>query len=885
MLDIRLLGTPLVYFNEELISINRRATRALLFYLAANQEPVGRPQLCQFLWSKEGDEKKQRKKLRVTLGNLNKAIPDINIIKTYHETVALDSAILHVDLHDFSSALSKMRHYAASWHNRNTLPLGLYQNLVEAADLWRSMTFIDNADMYFSEDTANWWSQKNRELRQERGELYKFLSRFEDRAGKTRGAASWAHKALRIDEYDEEAHYLYLLGLSKSNQREKGLHHFRLIEDELAPEFDGFFSERINTLGSELSRKIVASPSQVRPEWSIKANVHTPFVGQRDSIQILKKSYFKGKAVLILGEGGAGKTRLVQEFYQSLAVPHRLLLLACQPTGENLPYQPWIGMLREVDEETWNELPDIWCKPLMVLLPELREGRSGLSEEMEQPYANPIIFEAIKNLLVLLAEKEPCVLFLDDAQWADEATSALITYLVEQSFFTPQNLSLVIASRIEKVNVGLEKLLLGTLQDQIALIEMLRLREKDISELAFYLFHKNLPPEVSARLLRDTGGNPFLVLEMLSAYGALSNQEMPDFHLPISANAKELIEMRLAKLSPLARDILLLAAIQGNPFDFALLEKSANLSLAMMTNTIEELEKTQLIQKIKKKGRLEYTFIHEIIRETLISSLSAIRSLLLHKKVAQALEEISRQQPDRQAAVLAALYEKGGEFSRAFNLWVQAGRYAYYLLSIKDAIVAYEHAESLIKGTTLQDKQIYDLYTSWQMMLSQNDDADALEEVMQTFLSIGKERTSKLLIGAALDGMSDVYFVRNEFDKGLDCIDEALPYLKGNLTVAEMNAEIHRGVFLYMLSQFSESQEPIQNALLLGKNTQNPDILAASGYANYHMAVTWVGMGWPARGIEYGKRSLRELTLSRASYGPVVAHSIMGLGHYYLANY
>ena len=231
MLDIRLLGTPLVYFNGELISINRRVTRVLFFYLAANQEPIGRMQLCQFLWSEEGDEKKQRRNLRLALSNLKKAIPDINIVKTYHETVALDFTNIRVDLHDFSSALSKMHHYAASWHDRKTLPLSLYQNLVEAANLWRSPTFIDSGDMYLSEDTINWGLKKNLELRQERGELYKFLSRIEYRNGKRRGAASWAYKAIQINEYDEEAHYRYLYSLSGSSQREKGLQHYLLIED------------------------------------------------------------------------------------------------------------------------------------------------------------------------------------------------------------------------------------------------------------------------------------------------------------------------------------------------------------------------------------------------------------------------------------------------------------------------------------------------------------------------------------------------------------------------------------------------------------------------------------------------------------------------------
>ena len=884
MLDIRLLGPPLVYLNGELITVRRRATRALLFYLAAHGKPIGREQLAELFWPEKTDEK-QRRQLRDLLNKLRRILPDSEFVQTHQDTISLDFEQVSVDLREYEDLILKAGNLPRIWQEDRPLPVHIYQQLTKAVELWHGSVF-HNADMSVSYRLEEWWTQTAQNLEQGYISVLKSLIRHENIVSADEKALQLLRTALEIDGFDEELHYELLICLLKIGQPEKVQQHYIGVKTLFDKKLGVPLSERIRSLEPVIFQKTEASPSHVRPAWSIKSSLEAPFVGQQDSIQILKDSYLKGNAALILGEAGAGKTRLVKEFYQSLEVSPRLLVLSCNPTDENLPYRPWADMLRrEISEETWEELPDMWLEPLAMLLPKLRKGKGDLTEELETPYANSFIFEAIKNLLSLISKETPCILFVDDAHWADEATLSLLTFLVEQSVFLSQTLSLIITARIEEKNSGIDQLLLGAIRNRIELIEMLRLNTEDISDLAFYLFEEKLSPEIATRFLRDTGGNPFFVLEMLSAYRESSEKGRVDFHLPIPASMKALIEMRVKKLSPLAREVLILAAIQGSPFDFSLLEKAAALSLELMAHIIEELEEAQLIQKTSDKNDLEFRFVHEKIREILIASLPIIKSRLLHKKVARALEEIGKKGQDTQAAILAELYEQAGEFSLAFDLWVQAGKDAYYLLSIKDATTAYKRAEALINTRSLQDKQIYDLYASWQIMLFQNDDANALEEIMQAFFSIGKERTSKLLIGAALDGMSDVHMVRNEFEEGLARVDEALPYLKGELTVAEMNAEIHRGVFLYMRSQFQESQEPIRKALHLGENAQDLDILAASGHANYQMAVIWIGTGWPAKGIESGMRSLRELTLSRAINGPVIAHSIMGLGHYFLANY
>ncbi len=887
MLDIRLLGAPLVYLDGELLIINRRATRALFFYLIINKEPIDRAKLCDFLWGDKGGEKEQRQKLRVTLNNLRKSFPNREVIRTYHDMVGLVQHDLRVDVWEFDAAIEKMRHYISILSEGPTLPPGLYQDLVKAAKLWRSATFVLNGDMQVSAVSENWWLEKNRGFDKDKLILFKFVSRQEGLMGRRNDAISWAKKAIEIDDYDEEAHFLLLRNLLNANQRKEGREHYRSIKGDFSEEWGGDYVKRIHDLGQKFAKEEQVSLKNARPKLNIRKSAHLPFVGQEDALKKIHENYQRGKVSLILGEAGAGKTRLVQEFCESLGIMPELLLAPCLMADKNIPYQPLTRMLRNsVEKSTWQIVPATWIEPITMLLPELRDFRDDIGGEVGDTYAKPILFEAIKNLLILVAEDYPYLLFLDDVQWADDATVELLIYLLQESSFSQKNMRLIIASRIEEQSVEFNHFLLTSPKSSIREIKLRRLSEKNISDLAFYLLQEELSPKAAEKLSRETGGNPFFILEILMAIWALPNWGNLEKELPVPASVRSLIERRLENLSVQAKELLYIAAILGNPFEFRLLEKTAELSLKEMLFVIEELEDAQLIREEKKKGVLQYAFVHEKIRKAIIDSLSLVQSRFLHKKVAQALEEMSEEYKDSQAAILAEHYEKSEAFTRAFGLWVQAGQYAYHLFSVKDATTAYKRAESLIAPEILSESNIYNLYSNWGVMLYENDNPDELEKVMQRFLAISESRGSALLLGAALNGMSDLSMARNQFKEGLAYTKEAISYLRtSNHTPALMNALIHRGVFLYMLNKFTISQEFFKEALVLGEGRDDPASLYILGNANFQMAIALTGMGFPKKALSYAQKSLHAMRLSRSSYGAILPYNILGLAHYYLANY
>ncbi len=727
--------------------------------------------------------------------------------------------------------------------------------------------------------------KKNAEMRQDFLELNSFLARFEDSRGKPDKAILYAEKALFLNKYEEKLQIILLNNLRKLGQINKAREQYSALRQD--EDLEGLFSNEFDLLGEELLRQREASFSYVRPEWKIRSSAPSFFVGQEAPLNLLKKTYHLGAGALILGEAGAGKTRLVQEFYQKMDIRPRLLLLSCSRTDENIPYHSWIGMLRRSFEpDFWQETPALWTKHLVMLLPELAEIRADLEVDINEVYATPIIFDAIKNLLAYIYQKEAFLLVVDDAQWADRASLAILTSLLGESFFKHPSASLVITSRLEEKNRELDKFISKAIEE-IMLIELLRLSENEIGQLAYHILNKNLADETLIDLRDRTGGNPFYLLEMLQHSFLLNEGEKGDFeNLVVPPSVKQNIEVRFKNLSQSARNLLSLAAIQGNPFRLSVLEKAADLDSKEISQLLSKLESAQLLYPVDQSIDLKYAFIHEIFREELIALLPLAERRAYHKQIAHALEDVYGTVSASKAAILAEHYEKAGEFSKAFSYWARAAQYAYRLFSINDANTSYQHAEALISKTAICDEDIYELFASWGAMLFQSNAPDTLEEVMKRLEALGEELGSSLLIGAALDGMSDACMNRNQFERGLTYVGEALPLLEvsGHIP-AQMNALIHQGVFIYMLNDFPGSQQSFEKALALGEGQDDPTSVYAVGHANYQMATIFTGMGFPAKAISYAKKSLHAMRLSGFPHGSILPYSIMGLANYYLGNY
>jgi tetratricopeptide (TPR) repeat protein len=253
----------------------------------------------------------------------------------------------------------------------------------------------------------------------------------------------------------------------------------------------------------------------------------------------------------------------------------------------------------------------------------------------------------------------------------------------------------------------------------------------------------------------------------------------------------------------------------------------------------------------------------------------------LNQRAATALETRLAGHYAPYAARLAQHHENAGNFAQAFDYWVMAGQYAWRLASTHESIESYKHAEHLIPRTTgLSNTQLYELFRNWNQVAFEIDDAVLLEDINQGLSTLGHDRNSDLLIGLALEGLSDAAMARNRFAEALKYVQEAYPYIEHSENIYELiQAQMRHGTYLYLLGKLGEAQSWLQKVMDLTENTDDPLLIGLRAVNHYHTGLTETIRGYTHRGIEHAKLSARFIARVRSTYGEVEAYSVEGLAY------
>jgi len=400
-----------------------------------------------------------------------------------------------------------------------------------------------------------------------------------------------------------------------------------------------------------------------------------------------------------------------------------------------------------------------------------------------------------------------------------------------------------------------------------------------------------LNTELLEQLQYETGGNPFIILETLRTFQEMETRSASSTQsrLPLARSVYSLIQNRINRLSPQARETYEFAAVIGPEFDPELVGSASQQNMTVISRAIEELNQRKLIETIYRTPQdISCRFIHDKIRETLMLETNPIRLRFLHEQIALAIESSLDSEPGSQAAVLANHFESAGKLVEAIKYWLQAGQWARQLLSTAEAQQLFSHAEQLISqaNANLTDELIHDLYAEWTEMAYETHDVKAIQEQNHNLLTIGRDRKSPLLIGTALDGLSDACLAKNQFAEGLSFTNKAIKYLdQANNVFEKMDAHIHRGVFLYMLGRFHEAIQPFELALKLGDDANNPGIQRAMANGHYQLALTYTLSGWPEAGLKNAARSLELANNIGHPHIATTAYTASSLARYFMSDY
>lgn len=400
-------------------------------------------------------------------------------------------------------------------------------------------------------------------------------------------------------------------------------------------------------------------------------------VGRQHQLAVLDDAWRVAQSgalqlVVVSGEAGAGKTRLLEHFASTAeAAGPRVLRSACVPLGaEGLPLAPATAVLRTlVDEGGTRALSDLvpGGDGMLRLLPEL-----GAAEG--EPGGQARLFELFGALLRRLGAQRPLVLLIDDLQWADRSTLDLLQLLVRT--LRSSRVLLAGAYRSDDVTRGhplrrylaeLERL------PGVRRIEVERLSRAETAELlAGVLGH---PPtgELLDRVYRSCGGNPFFAVELARA-------PVPE---TIPESLRDLLVDRVARLPRPAARVVRLVAVGGQPISHDLLAAVAGLA----EDELLEAVRAAADGGVLRAGPDGYALPHRLLRAAVVDDLLPAERIRLHRTYAEALEaDQGLVPPDRLAAATAFHWYEAGTVAKALPALLRAAEAAQRI---------YAHAEQV----------------------------------------------------------------------------------------------------------------------------------------------------------------------------------------------
>jgi TOMM system kinase/cyclase fusion protein len=427
----------------------------------------------------------------------------------------------------------------------------------------------------------------------------------------------------------------------------------------------------------------------------------TPLVGREQEVGLLRERWAQvkdgvGQVVLLSGEAGIGKSRLVQVLKEHVASEPQAWLTPCQcsPYYQNSALYPVIDLLERValqyerDETPRQKLSKLegflvqYGLPLAEAVPlfasllslPLRDSYTPLAVSPEQQKQKTL--HAVLTILLRRAAQQPLLLVVEDLHWVDPTTLELLSLLVDQG---PTARILALFTFRPDFTPP------WTGRAHVTQVTLPRLPRRQAAEMTGRVAHgKALPAEVIEQVVAKTDGVPLFVEEltkMVLESGLLQEREeryeltgpLPPLAIPTTLHDSLMARLdRLATVKGLAQ----LGATLGREFSYALLQAVSPWDEGTLQRGLQQLVEAEFLYQQGLPPQATYLFKHALIQEAAYQSLLKSTRQRHHQHIAQVLEarfpELCATQPE----LLAQHYTEAGLNAQAIPYWQRAGQRA-----------------------------------------------------------------------------------------------------------------------------------------------------------------------------------------------------------------
>jgi class 3 adenylate cyclase/predicted ATPase len=425
----------------------------------------------------------------------------------------------------------------------------------------------------------------------------------------------------------------------------------------------------------------------------------TPLVGREPEVALLQERWAQvkdgsGQVVLLSGEAGIGKSRLVEAFKSHVADEPQLRWEArCSPYTQHSALYPVIDLFRRLlhfregegaEAQRWklvNALRpfDVSLRDLVPLLASLLsiplgDGDPALITTPEQQKQNTL--EALLSLLLAMAAQQPVLCIVEDIHWADPSTLEFLGLLIDQ----------VATARVLTILVFRPDFRPPwAFREHVSQLTLTRLTRHQAEIMATHVAaRKALPPEVLHQVVTRTDGVPLFVEEltkMVLESGWLREGEDryeltgPLLPMAIPATLSDSLMARLDRLSTV-KTVAQLGAVIGRQFPYDLLHTVSTADEPTLQHALSRLVEAQILYQHGLLAQATYTFKHALIQEAAYESLLKSTRQEYHLRIAQALAAQFPTTATTQPEFLAHHYHEAGLPDQALPYWLQAGQRA-----------------------------------------------------------------------------------------------------------------------------------------------------------------------------------------------------------------
>jgi tetratricopeptide (TPR) repeat protein/class 3 adenylate cyclase len=447
-----------------------------------------------------------------------------------------------------------------------------------------------------------------------------------------------------------------------------------------------------------------------RLEASTRAGL-TPYVGRQSELSLLLSQVTTaanaGAVLAVVGEAGAGKSRLLYELHERLRTTTdvRVLRARCHAYGDSVPYGVFVQILcavldlraplgnadaviariRAVDPSLEPFLP------LFLHLLSVSSERHALPKHLHGEHLQSALLDALATMVSTLTRRGPVGILVEDWHWADTGSRAAFLRVAELVGSCP--LVLILTSRVEHGDdrewpARATRLHLARLgfADSVAIMQAVLGVRKVSDALARHIYDR-------------AGGNPFFIEQLCAALlerraltisAEEAGAESGDSTLSLPDTVQGVIRARLDNLEVHALETIRVASVIGWDFDHALLAEVAPANVDLGP-ALAALETAGLIQQTAVAPTISYRFTHALTQEVCYDTLVGHQRKTLHGVIGRALASAHARRIDDGAALLAYHFGRAEEWSAAIRFGRRAAERAIALSQFADALITLDH--------------------------------------------------------------------------------------------------------------------------------------------------------------------------------------------------